>query len=408
MSLRLTADAPVRPWREPITRSRDRLVTGVAGGYAERWSVEPTVVRAALGLLTLVGGLGLLIYGLGIVTSENPEPGAPLTSAPPSRLATPPTGRRRELAIGTGTLAVLVLARTVGLWPGDGVMVPATLVAIAVAVIWTSTDGDEERRWTALVTGPVGRITIGVVLAATGVIALAERTGGLEDAGRSASAIAIAVGGIAVIAAPALGRLLGRLDEERLLRVREEERAALAAHLHDSVLQSLVLIQRSDDPRQTVGLARRQERELRSWLYGGRPLGETSTLQAAVESLSAEIEVDHTVRVDAVIVGDQPLDDRASALLGALREAVTNAARHAGVAQIDVYVEVEDDELVAFVRDTGSGFDTVAIAPDRRGVTESIVGRTGRAGGKATVASRLGAGTEVEIRVPRSLHRDQP
>jgi signal transduction histidine kinase len=230
---------------------------------------------------------------------------------------------------------------------------------------------------------------------------MADRTGGLAAVGRSASAVAIAVTGVAVIAAPAIGRLLGRLDQERRLRVREEERAALAAHLHDSVLQSLVLIQRSEDPKQMTSLARRQERELRSWLYGGRTEAEPTTLQGAVEAVTAAIEVDHSVRVDAVTVGDQPLDETATAMLGALREAITNAARHAKVDRVDVYVEVDDQWLVGYVRDTGVGFDVNGVAADRRGLTESIVGRAERAGGTATVTSQPGGGTEVEVRIPR-------
>jgi signal transduction histidine kinase len=230
---------------------------------------------------------------------------------------------------------------------------------------------------------------------------MADRTGGLADVGRSASAVAIAITGAAVIAAPAIGRLVGRLDQERRLRVREEERAALAAHLHDSVLQSLVLIQRADDPRQMTSLARRQERELRSWLYGGRTEAEPTTLQGAVEAMTAAIELDHAIRVDAVTVGDQSLDDAATAMLGVLREATTNAARHAQVEHVDVYVEVDDRSLVGYVRDTGVGFDPEAVAADRRGIAESILGRAERAGGKATVASSPGSGTEVEIRIPR-------
>ena len=206
-----------------------------------------------------------------------------------------------------------------------------------------------------------------------------------------------------MIAAPAIGRLVEQLDQERMLRVREEERAALAAHLHDSVLQSLVLIQRSDDPRQMVGLARRQERELRAWLYGGRPLGEATTLTAAVEAMTAGIEVDHAVRIDVVTVGEQPIDPAARAFLGALREAATNAARHSGAGHIDVYVEVDEDALVGYVRDTGVGFVPADVAPDRHGLADSIIGRAERVGGKATIASVPGEGTEVEIRVPRTL-----
>jgi signal transduction histidine kinase len=280
-------------------------------------------------------------------------------------------------------------------------MIPATLVAIAVVVVWAPGRPERTNGTARIVLHPAIRVTAGVVLAVTGIAAMADRTGGLAAVGRSASAVAIAVTGVAVIAAPAIGRLVGRLDQERRLRVREEERAALAAHLHDSVLQSLVLIQRSDDPRQMTSLARRQERELRSWLYGGRTDAQPTTLQGAVEMLTAAIEVDHAIRVDAVIVGDEALDEAATAMLGVLREATTNAARHAHVEHVDVYVEVDEGSLVGYVRDTGVGFDPAAVAADRRGIAESVIGRAERAGGKATIVSQPGVGTEVEIRIPR-------
>jgi len=182
----------------------------------------------------------------------------------------------------------------------------------------------------SVATGPVGRVAVGTVLAIAGVVSLADRTGGLADVGSSAGAIAVAIAGLVVIGAPALGRLVGRLDEERLLRVREEERAALAAHLHDSVLQTLVVIQRSDDPRRMGGLARTQERELRTWLYEDKPLGEPTTLAAAVEAMADAIEVDHHVRIDVVAVGDAPLDEIGRAVVGATRRSTRSAEPSSG------------------------------------------------------------------------------
>jgi signal transduction histidine kinase len=377
-------------------RSADRILFGVAGGFARRWRVDPTLLRAAVGLLALAGGIGVALYAAGVALSDprssadGPEPAATVE-------------RRRNLAVVVATLAVLLTARQVGLWPGNAVMVPAVIVAIAVVVIWSPDTPRAHRdaaldRWSS---APLLRWTVGGVLAITGVVALADRTGGLRGVGRSISAIGIAIAGIAVIAAPALGRLLGSLDTERTLRIREEERAALAAHLHDSVLQSLVLIQRSDDPRRMVSLARRQERELRSWLYGTHPIGEPSSLTAAVESMAATIEVDHEVRIEAVTVGDVPLDATSRAFLGALREAATNAARHSGADHVDVYVEADDTVLTGFVRDTGVGFDAAAVPDDRHGIADSIIGRIDRAGGRAVVSSHPGEGTEVEIQVPR-------
>jgi signal transduction histidine kinase len=241
----------------------------------------------------------------------------------------------------------------------------------------------------------------GVAMLIAGLASLASQTGGIGAVGASASAIAVVIGGLAMFGAPALGRLVGDLDEERSMRIREDELARVSAHLHDSVLQSLVLIQRSDDPRRMANLARRQERELRAWLYGDVPVGEPTTLHAAIEALTTEIENDHDTRVEAVIVGDQPLDDAARTLLAALREAIVNSAQHADVDRIDVFVEADDAELTGFVRDTGNGFDPAAIPTGHRGISDSIIGRVERVGGTATITSHAGIGTEVELCVPR-------
>ena len=192
---------------------------------------------------------------------------------------------------------------------------------------------------------------------------LASRTGGLAGVGASAGAIAVVVGGLAIFAAPALGRLLRRLDDERAARIREDERASMAAHLHDSVLQSLVLMQRTDDPRRMTTIARRQERELRAWLYGTTHAGDPTSLHVAIDALAVAIEADHDIRVEAVVVGDQPLDEASRALVAAVREAVVNAARHAGVDRVDVFVEADDTELTGFVRDTGQAASTRRPSP---------------------------------------------
>lgn len=379
-----------------VPRSSDRIVAGVASGWAERWGVEPTVVRAALGLLTLVGGIGALLYAVAALGSVPADPDAP-RPAPTMR------NPRRELAVGCATAAVLVVARTIGLWPGDGIVLPAAAAALGVTVAW-----DRNLRHVAdgaPISSGVARglqSLAGVALVGAGVISLASRTGGLANVGASAAAIAVVVGGLAMLGAPALGRLLRDLDAERASRIREDERAAVAAHLHDSVLQSLVLIQRSDDARVMGALARRQERELRAWLYGTAPVGEPTTLHAAIDAMAVEVETDHDVRVEAVVVGDQPLDEPSRTLIAALREAIVNAARHAEVERVDVFVEADDTELTGFVRDTGRGFDLGEVPGDRRGIVDSIVGRVRRAGGTATVASATGAGTEVELRVPRT------
>jgi signal transduction histidine kinase/phage shock protein PspC (stress-responsive transcriptional regulator) len=392
----VSARSRVRGAIPRVPRSTDRIVAGVAGGWAQRWGVEPTVVRASIGLLSMAGGIGVALYGLAALNSVPPVAQPPV---PTSR----PRDVRRELAIACATAAVLVAARAIGLWPGDSVMLPASAVALGAAIFWTRVDDGKPAGGRALsrFTGRLVQVVGGIALVIAGVVSLASRTGGLTSIGVSAAAIAVVVGGLAIFAAPALGRLLRTLDEERAMRIRDEERAAVATHLHDSVLQSLVLMQRTDDPRRMASLARRQERELRAWLYGIAPAGDPASLHAAIEAMCVGIETDHDIRVEAVVVGDQLLDDAARALLAALREAVVNAARHADVDRVDVFVEVDDIELRGFVRDTGCGFDPTDVPDHRHGISDSIVGRVRRAGGTTAVTSSKGTGTEIEIIIPR-------
>ena len=174
--------------------------------------------------------------------------------------------------------------------------------------------------------------------------------------------------------------------------------------MHDSVLQTLALIQRhAAEPRRVAAIARRQERELRGWLYADQPLGdETASLLAALSTAAADVEELHGVRIELASAGDCPVDEGARAVVLAAREAMTNAAKFAGVEEIDVYLEVTDDAVSVFVRDRGVGFKRKAVPAGRRGLTESIEGRMERAGGRATVTSAPGKGTEVELRLPRS------
>jgi signal transduction histidine kinase/phage shock protein PspC (stress-responsive transcriptional regulator) len=389
---RETGGMSIVPDRARVPRGSDRVLAGVASGWADRWGVEPTVVRAAVGLLTLAGGLGVVLYAAAALVSSDAAEGQ-------SRRSLAPRDRwRRELAIGCATGAVLVACRALGVWPGDPIMVPAAAVAAGLSIVWS------RGRTRPTVGGAAARVLqvlVGVMLLVGGVGSLASRTGGLAGVGASAGAIAVVVGGLAIFAAPALGRLLRRLDDERAARIREDERASMAAHLHDSVLQSLVLLQRTSDPRRMTSIARRQERELRAWLYGTTREGEPASLHAAIDALAVAIETDHDIRVEAVVVGDQPLDDASRALVAAVREAVVNAARHADVDHVDVFVEADSGELTGFVRDTGRGFDPATVGRDRRGISESIVGRVQRLGGTAVLSSRPGLGTEVELRVPR-------
>ena len=194
--------------------------------------------------------------------------------------------------------------------------------------------------------------------------------------------VAVVLIAVTIILAPWWIRLVRGLTAERAARIRSQERAEVAAHLHDSVLQTLALVQkRADDPREVAALARRQERELRAWLNNTRPAG-TATLAGALEAAAAEVENDHHVPIEVVTVGDGPLDERAGALVAATREALVNASKFAGPEPIALYAEVEDGRAEVFVRDRGPGFDPEAAPADRRGVRDSIIARMERHGGQ--------------------------
>ena len=199
---------------------------------------------------------------------------------------------------------------------------------------------------------------------------------------------------------PWLLRLSSDLSEEREARVRSEERADVAAHLHDSVLQTLALIQRSaGDPATVSRLARAQERDLRSWLFDSHGEG-PDTLAAALRAVAAEVEDAHGVPVEVVCVGDAPVTEEDRPLVLAAREAMTNAAKHSGAGSVDVYAEATHAGVEIFVRDRGAGFAPDLVAEDRHGIRSSIVGRMERHGGSASVRSTPGEGTEVRLSLP--------
>ena len=205
-------------------------------------------------------------------------------------------------------------------------------------------------------------------------------------------------------------RLWRDLGVERRERIRSEERSEIAAHLHDSVLQTLALIQRADAPGRARTLARRQERELRAWLFDERPpdatVGSPTSIGTALERVVTDVEDAHDVEVDLVVVGECPMEPRLDALVAAVREAAHNAARHAGVAEVSVYVEVEPHRVTAYVRDRGKGFELDAVEPGRVGVRESIIGRMARHGGRAEVHTAPGEGTEVVLEIGRTPSRE--
>jgi signal transduction histidine kinase len=246
----------------------------------------------------------------------------------------------------------------------------------------------------------------GVVLAGTGVaVAVLIATSGREgpDAAGSVAMFAILLAGllllVGVVVLPWLFLLTRTVARERAARVRAEERAEVATHLHDSVLQTLTLIQkRIGDPAAMARLARHAERELRGWLYGP-DAGVPADLAGALRAAAAEVEDRFGVSVELVTVGACPLDERARGVVAAAGEALTNAAKHAGVAKVSLYAEVTGDQLLVAVRDRGRGFDPAATGRDRHGLAESIVGRMRRLGGTATIHTAPGSGTEVELRL---------
>jgi signal transduction histidine kinase/phage shock protein PspC (stress-responsive transcriptional regulator) len=394
--------------RALVRSANDRVIAGVAGGIGERLGMDPTVVRLAFVALSLAAGIGALLYLLGYLVSLEPEPGSPPTAAPPR------TSARQALAAGLVVLGLLVLLREMGLWFGDQLVWPTALVALGSAVIWTRGDDSDRARWSRLVrrlpessqelvvgTAPRVRLVIGALLVLAG-LAQFLMANDLGDLRRSAPLGAVAgLVGIGVIAGPWFWRLGRQLAEERRQRIRSQERAEVAAHLHDSVLQTLALIQRSGDSREMATLARGQERELRAWLYDGRRAADRTLLSTALNDAAAEIERTHRVAIDVVTAGDCRIDEPETALVLAAREAMLNAATHSGARHVSVFVETDEAEIAAYIRDQGDGFDLASVSPDRRGIADSIQGRVNRYGGTANVVSVPAQGTEVSLRVPR-------
>lgn len=241
----------------------------------------------------------------------------------------------------------------------------------------------------------------GSALIIGGLAVFLAATTSLSAAANVILAVMVTIGGLALLAGPWFWRLANQLMDERNSRIRSEARAEMAAHLHDSVLQTLALIQRSQEPREMASLARTQERELRAWLFGRVPSIAGARLRDAIDAMAGRIERSHQVRVEAIVVGDLELDDELRALVAACSEATLNAAKHSGADDLSVFVEVEDGQVSAFIRDEGTGFDATSIPRDRQGIGESIVGRMERLGGSAEIRTTPGHGTEVVLRLPR-------
>jgi signal transduction histidine kinase len=349
--------------------SDERVIAGVCAGIAQTLAVDATLVRLVFALLALAGGAGILLY-----------------------LAIWAWAERKHVWIAAvaGFLAGCALLGALG-FSGRSVGGIA-LIAAGLALAWRQ--GGSFHSEAPLSYG-------GVALSAVGAVLLFS-AGGTSTALLAPGAVA---GALLMIGGPWVWRLAVERDAERTARVRSEERSDMAARVHDSVLQTLALIQRhAHDPRRVASLARRQERELRGWLYADQPLGdETASLAAALSAAAGDVEELHGVRVELASAGDCPVDGSVQAVVLAAREAMTNAAKFAGVEEIDVYLEVTDAAVGVFVRDRGAGFDRDAVPADRKGLAESIEGRMERAGGRATIVTTPGGGTEVELHLPRRL-----
>jgi len=378
-------------------RTRHRILGGVAGGIADHIGVSARSVRIVFVLLTLFGGVGVVLYGVFWIVLP-PPPGQP------ERIRA--TWVQWVLGAILAIVAIGVVAHTL---PLGSLFVPSVLAIFGAALIWRQASETQRARWWRLSRSSLSaesgqrigllRILVGislVVLAAGAVVIGTD----LSAAREAFVAVIVAVVGLALITGPWWIRLVSELGEERAERIRSQERAELAARLHDSVLQTLALIQRnSDSPREVARLARGQERELRTLLYGTRT--SSGQLADAVRAAAGEVEDGYAIQVEVVVVGDAVLDDKLAALVAASREALVNAAKHAGVSTVSVYVEADERGATAFVRDRGAGFDIEAVGEDRHGLRNSIIGRIERHGGKVDVRSTPGTGTEIEISMPR-------
>jgi signal transduction histidine kinase len=399
------------PSPAPLRRDPgDTLLAGVCAAFARRLGIDPLIVRVGFALLVIASaGLALIGYAIAwaaipVVTGEEAD-----AEVRPRRRGS----WRVAAGVGLLTLSALLVLRELGIWWSDALIWPLVLAAAGGALLWRQSRlaGDRASATPTAVPAPATaeldrrrrlmelyRGGFGVALVVGAVLLFLSANDVLGDTREVLFTVIAATTGIALILAPFLWRLGRNLADERAERIRSQERAELAAHLHDSVLQTLTLVQkRAGDPRAVAQLARRQERELRAWLFNPDRPAPGASLSASLELAAAEVEDAHGVPVEVIAVGDRPMDERAEALVGATREALVNAAKFAPDAgEIAVYAELGPRSQV-FVRDRGPGFDPDGVPDDRRGLRESIVGRMERFGGHAEVRSVAGAGTEIVL-----------
>ncbi|AZI59578.1 PspC domain-containing protein [Nakamurella antarctica] len=401
-----------------VRAQNGRVIGGVAKGIADHLRVNAVWVRVAFGVLAVLGGVGVLAYSLLWIFVPQ---GSDLVSGPVSQIkGREPSSTERRQAVGIAAIAaavVLVFAAS-GMGTSISWLVgPLGVMAIGGAFIWREADENRRQRWRRSAAGfvrparaPLWRVVGGASLVVGGLVLFSIGQVDLTAARSVLVAVGLTLVGVAIIFIPWWMRLVRDLTFERQQLITQKERADIAAHLHDSVLQTLALIQRqSSDSREVLRLARSQERELRAWLYG--PAGYATDpdrasshrpqmLSDALAVAAGEVEDTYAVKVTPVVVGDVAMDPEVAAVVAAAREAMVNAAKHAGGVDISVYAEVLDSSVEVFVRDRGIGFDVSKVAEDRHGLADSIRGRMTRHGGRARITSTPGEGTEVELVMP--------
>ncbi len=373
-------------------RRSNRVVAGVAGGIADTLGVRDGYVRAAFITLVTIWGLGLILYvGAWFATYER------VSDADVELVES-----RRAIGLGVAFVGLIFLLGAIDLWPNPVLVIATAALSFGTAAI---TDPSSPGPLVALMNPDVERVSrvrliLGGLLLIGGIVMFSTALGQVFEFGIVFLAVFLTGLGIAIAFGPWVRRLLMDLGEERSERIRQEERAEVAAHLHDSVLQTLALIQRSEDPARMAILARHQETELRDWLYGTAPLDGVDLVSTALKQAAKRVEGDFQIPVDVVSVGDVAVNERTRAVVAAASEAMVNAAKHSGADRMSLFVEVgEDSALEVYVTDQGKGFDIGSIPPDRKGISESIRSRMEKVGGMAHIGSEPGEGTEVLLRL---------
>jgi signal transduction histidine kinase len=406
----------------PFRRAREgRLAGGIAAGVAQRTGWDVTLIRVVFVVATLLSsGVVLALYVMAwLLLARTDE-----TSTIAARALTDRRGITLALGFGSLLAALLLILATLGSgWLGLPAW-PLVISGAGLVLIWRNAAADEQETMRHAV-GPLAaqisargrsrlmaRLAVGAALLAGGMVALLLGHPS-HILLRQLGGVVLVIAAIVVLLGPWWLHIARDLVDERQARARAEERADMATRVHDSVLQTLALIQRrADDPQKVIQLARAQERELRALLFEGRAPGSLGgdgmTLAEGVRVIQQEVEAQHGTSVEAVTVGDCELDDDLTALLTAAREATVNAVKWSGAPVVSLFAEVEPAAVSIFVRDRGRGFDPDAVPGDRKGLAESIRGRMARRGGTATVRSAPGAGTEVSLRMPRAADERQP